>query len=298
MKRVPLTFLVFAMTGGCMALQPDLIDEAPVSPSRHTSTQAQAWSSVPSSVKAAPKGNDKSESKIIKTAYSESKAAQEESLPISLGMLRLMNNKRITFHYEADDIRATSAANLEIWGTTDMRNWRKYETVAQTSSSLAVEVKDEGLYGFTMIARGTNEAAKSQPPAGEPPQVWVAVDLTKPFVQLLDTELNVHAAAPVVIVRWSAKDRSFGPQPMTVLYAERPEGPWRPLAANLENSGRCEACLPPHLTGKLYLRVQAADMMGNFGQSQTTELRLPNRPSLDASRASHSAVSILAVDGR
>lgn len=298
MKRVPMTFLGLAVMGGCMAFKPDLIEEAPSTPPQNSSAQAQPWSYLPQSAKAAAeKSNDKSESTIIKASYTETKPAHEESPPINLGMLRLTNSKRITFHYEADDVAVASATDLEIWGTIDMRNWKKYETAARSPSSLAVEVKDEGLYGFTMIARGKDDSAKNSPPVGEPPQVWVAVDLTKPFVQMLDAELNAQEAASAMIVRWSAKDRNFGPQPITVLYAERAEGPWRPLAANLENSGRYEGPLPPHLAGNVYVRVQAADLMGNVGVSQTTALRLPNRPAVDAAHVSHSAVSILAVDG-
>lgn len=250
---------------------------------------------MPQSAKAAAQTTSvKAENTIIQAAYTEAKPVLEESPPINLGMLRLMNTKRITFHYEASD---AGAANLEIWGTTDMRNWKKYEAAARSPSSLAVEVKDEGLYGFTMIARGKDEPTKDQPPVGELPQVWVAVDLTKPFVQLLDAAINAPAPAPAVTVRWNAKDRSFGPHPITLFYAERAEGPWRPLAANLENSGRYEGSLPPHLSGNVYVRVQAADLMGNVGTSQTTALHLPSRPTVDAARVSHAPVSILAVDG-
>jgi hypothetical protein len=212
-------------------------------------------------------------------------------------MVRLTNSKRITFHYELDDTTSNGGANLEIWGTADMHNWKKYDVLSRTPSALAVEVREEGLYGFTMIDPGKGDAAKSQPPSGEPPQVWVAVDLTKPGVQLIDAELNVRAQTPALIVRWIARDRNFGPQPITVLYAEHSEGPWRPLTASMENSGRYEGPLPSHLNNNVYLRVQAADLMGNIGLSETTVVRIPSRSAIDSARASHPAVSILSVDG-
>jgi hypothetical protein len=278
MKRVPILFLVLAVTGGCMLTEPDRIEDPPYASPRRLAEQAQAWSYQPQSTKAAvQKTNAKAENTLVKAAYTETKPAQEESPPVTLGILRLTNSKRLTFHYESSDAAPAGAANLEIWGTTDMRTWKKYEAMSHSPSSLAVEVQDEGLYGFTMIARSKDQPATEQPPAGEPPQVLVAVDLTKPAVQLLDAEMNIQTQTPGLVVRWDAKDRNFGPQPITVLYAERPDGPWRPLAANLENSGRYQGLLPPHLADKVYVRVQAADLMGNIGMSKTTVLHLPSQ---------------------
>lgn len=275
MKRFPILFLVLTVTGGCMLFEPDRIEDPPYASPRRLAEQAQPWSNQPQSTKAAvPKTNGKIESTLVQAAYTETKPAQDESPTVTLGILRLTNNKRLTFHYESSDAASTGAANLEIWGTTDMRTWKKYDTSSRSPSSLAVEVKDEGLYGFTMIARGKDQPATEQPPAGEPPQVLVAVDLTKPVVQLLDAEMNVQTQNPGLVVRWNAKDHNFGPQPITLLYGEGPDGPWRPLAANLENSGRYEGFLPPHLADKVYVRVQAADLMGNIGMSKTTVLRI------------------------
>jgi hypothetical protein len=298
MKRVLGIFSTLAVMGGCMAVEPDPIVEYPSAPSKQFSPQAQAWSYQPQSAKAAAKNtNDKADNTIVKASYNETKPAEEETPPVNLGMVRLTNSKRITFRYEYDE-KASKETNLEIWGTTDMHNWKKYDTVSRASSSLAVEVREEGMYGFTMIARGKGDSAKSQPPAGEPPQIWVAVDLTKPAVHLIDAELNVRTQTPALTVRWIAKDRNFGPRPITVLYAEGPEGPWRPIAANVPNSGRYEGPLPPHLNSNVHLRVQAADLMGNVSMSQTTALRIPSRSSIDTARASHPAVSILSVDGK
>ncbi len=322
MKRVFMPFLVAAVMGGCMAIEPDPIEDAPYArPQRvPAQSQSQSWSYLPQSAKAALQNtnnktentvtkasvspslqpsqsdtNNKSENTLVQAAYTETKPVQAESLPTSLGMLRLTNNKRISFHLDSSEAASPAVANLEIWGTTDMRNWKKYQAEARSPSSLAVVVKDEGLYGFTMIARGKDEPATDHPPAGEPPQVWVAVDLTRPVVKMLAAEVNAHPQTPALIVRWSAKDRNFGPQPITVLYAESLEGPWRPLAANLENSGRYEGAPPPYLGDNLYVRVQAADLMGNVSMSQTTELRTPSRSSSSAARVGQPDGPVLPV---
>jgi hypothetical protein len=204
--------------------------------------------------------------------------AEAESPPVNLGLLRLINSKRITVRYEVKDPASVGVGELEVWGTTDLRTWRKYDLTTRSPSSLAVEVPGEGLYAFTVVARAKGDAARSQPPSGEPPQMWVAVDLTKPVVQLLNTETNVRERAPALVVRWNAKDRNLGPRPITLLYAERPEGPWLPIAANLENTGRYEWTMPASVPAQVCVRVQAADLMGNVGLAQSAMLRTPQRP--------------------
>lgn len=321
MNRIIVTFLVLAVISGCMAVDPDPIEDTMYTPPRRPQRplpQSQAWSYTPqnttvaaknpnnaassaaamASKPSAPRSTEtKTENTIVKASYTEAKPAEVETPLVNLGMLRLTSSKRITFRYEIKDAASVGASGLEIWGTTDMHTWKKYDSKARPPSSLAVEVKDEGLYGFTMIARGKDEPAQSQPPSSEPPQVWVAVDLTRPVVQVLGAEVKMQARKPALLVRWSAKDRNLGPRPITLLYAEHPEGPWGPLAANLENSGRYEGSPPPSLGDTVYVRVQAADLMGNAGTAQSMPLHLPNQPSTSTARTHHKAVSIVSVDG-
>jgi hypothetical protein len=213
-----------------------------------------------------------------KPTSSTPETAEAKSPPVNLGVLRLINSKRITFRYEVKDPASAGVAGLELWGTTDSRSWKKYDTVKSAPNSLVVDVKDEGLYGFTMVARGKDELTKNQPPqSGEAPQVWVAVDLTKPVVQLLGADLNITSRTPTVVIRWTAKDRNLGPRPVTVLYAERLEGPWTPIAANLENNGHYDWVMSNCVPSRVYVRVQATDLMGNTGMAQTTTLHIPGR---------------------
>jgi hypothetical protein len=247
-----------------------------------TYTEVKGSSDSDSALSAAAKSGS------AKTSSSKTpERAEAKSPPVNLGVLRLLNSKRITFHYEIKDAASAGVAGLEMWGTTDnMRSWKKYDIVKRTASSLVVDVKDEGLYGFSMIARGKGELAKNQPPQpGEPPQVWVAVDLTKPVVQMLGAELNIMAQTPALVVRWNAKDRNLGPRPITLLYAERLEGPWTPIAANVENNGRYEWIMPACVPSSVYVRVQAVDLMGNTGMAQTSTLHIPGRSSISTVRS-------------
>jgi hypothetical protein len=183
--------------------------------------------------------------------------------------LRLVNSKRIAFHFEIKDPTATPCV-VEVWGTQDLKSWKKYEPLTHKSKTV-VEVKDEGLYGFTLLARGAGSVSKA-PQQGEVPQVWVAVDCTRPAVQFVGAELNILSKTPTLVVRWIATDKNFGPRPVTLYYADHAEGPWTLLVGNVENTGRYEWPLPTNLPSALHLRVQAVDLMGNVGMAQTPNL--------------------------
>jgi hypothetical protein len=204
--------------------------------------------------------------------------SEVETTPTNPSILRLVNCKRVAFHYEIKDSGSSGVAALELWGTRDMHNWRKYDVIKRTPQSYVVEVQDEGLYGFTMLAHGKGETEKVLPQPGDTPQVWVAVDLTKPAVQLVGAELNILSRIPSLVIRWTAKDANLGSSPITLAYAERLEGPWTPIAANLENSGRYEWTMPSCVPANVFVRVQANDLAGNVGLAQTpTPLPIPGR---------------------
>jgi hypothetical protein len=188
--------------------------------------------------------------------------------------LRLVNSRRIAFGYEVKD--GSPSTPVEVWGTQDMKAWKRYEPVAHKGHGCVIEVKDEGLYGFVLRARG--EPGKDAPPAGEAPQVWVAVDVTRPVVQLLAAEMNDGPKAPALVIHWSAHDKNLGLRPVTLSWAEKADGPWTAIAANVENTGRYEWTLPHGLPPAVYLRVQAADLMGNVGTAQTSHRLVLPRP--------------------
>jgi hypothetical protein len=197
--------------------------------------------------------------------------------------LRLVSSRRVSFNFEVKDPSADVAV-VELWGTRDLKTWKQYETTTHAPHAVVTELKDEGMYGFTLLARSSGSTGRDHPQPGDLPQVWVAVDYTRPAVQFLGAELNLTARAPTVILRWSAQDRNFGPHPITLSYAQQAEGPWTLIAANVDNTGRYEWALPATVPSSMYVRIHALDLMGNGGSGQSSNpLRLPR--SLIASAA-------------
>ncbi len=228
--------------------------------------------------------------------------------------IRMVNSKRVTLNFELKDVGASGVSGVELWCTQDAHTWKKGEIEAQTNHSFTVEVKEEGLYGFTLLARNGSGVGKEDAPApGEQPQVWVMVDVTKPTVQISSVEINHVGKEPTVEIHWSAKDKNLGPKPITLSFAEQSEGPWTPIAAGVENSGSYEWQPPATAPHRLYLKVEAVDMPGNTASAQTANpLRLdtatavvappppdlahktlPAPPALDTSRPT---AAILAVE--
>jgi hypothetical protein len=182
---------------------------------------------------------------------------------------RMVNTKKFSLNFEVKDVGVTGISSVDLWCTQDMHTWKKFESVQQLANALLVEVKEEGTYGFTLLARNGNGLGKAPPQPGDLPQVWVSVDLTPPAVTLSGVEMSLTSKTPGLIIRWTAKDRNFGPRPVTLSYASNPEGPWTLMAANVDNTGRYEWPLTDSVPANMYVRVQAADLNGNVGYAQT-----------------------------
>ncbi len=189
-------------------------------------------------------------------------------LPGGTPVLRVVNSKRITLDFELKEA-GPGVTGVDLWVTRDMKTWKKYEGVRPTTRAYVIEVKDEGLYGLTLIAR-SNTGPALVPQPGDLPQVWVTVDTTPPVVQLAGVDLSLTSKEPTLIVRWKAQDRNFNKRPITITCAEQPEGPWVTLAGGLENTGRSEVPLTATLPKRVFLRVEAQDLAGNVGRAQTS----------------------------
>jgi hypothetical protein len=186
--------------------------------------------------------------------------------------VRVVNSKRISINYELKEVGKSGVAVVELWYTrNDGRTWQKYDerTNPQSPYVYVVEVNDEGLYGFTLVARNRAGFGEQPPKAGDPPQVWVEVDLTKPAVRLQAVEVGRGQEAGNLTITYTATDKNLGLQPITLSWAEKPEGPWVPLADKEENSGRFVWRMPETVPYQFFVRVEAVDRAGNVGADET-----------------------------
>jgi hypothetical protein len=184
--------------------------------------------------------------------------------------VRMVNNKRISINYEIKDVGKSGIAVIELWYTrTEGRNWQKYEERTNPQPPYTFEVSDEGLYGFTLVARNKAGGGEQPPKVGDLPQVWVEVDLTKPLVRIQSVDVGKGTDLGNLTITYNASDKNLARQAISLLYAEKPEGEWKPIATNEENTGRYLWRMPTDVPYQFYVRVEAADRAGNVGSAET-----------------------------
>lgn len=190
------------------------------------------------------------------------------------GAVRRVNTKRISLNYEIKDVGKSGIAVIELWYTRDpqARTWQKHDERANNPQPpYVVDVTDEGLYGFALVAKSGVGLGEQPPRVGDPPQVWVEVDLTKPKVQLLNMDVGRGADTGNLTITWSASDKNLGPRSITLSYAERAEGPWTPIVAGEENTGRYVWRMPAEVPYQFHVKVEATDLAGNVGSAETAK---------------------------
>jgi hypothetical protein len=194
-------------------------------------------------------------------------------------VVRLVNKKRITLNYEVHDVGPSGVSGVELWYTRDSKDWRKHDGPPEKKPPYVIEVQEEGLYGFTLLAKNGIGLSKDPPKSGDLPQVWVEVDLTKPAVALTEVKAGYENKVPALTIQWKASDKNLGAQPVAIAYSDKEDGPWQPIATNVENSGRFVWPLRPGLPARIFVRVEAKDLAGNLGMAKT-----PSPVQVDLSR--------------
>lgn len=185
--------------------------------------------------------------------------------------VRMVNSERVSLNYELKEVGPSGVSVVELWYTQDGRSWQKHSEDPAARPPYVVNVKEAGVYGFTLVVRSGVGLSDRPPQVGDPPQIWVEVDLTKPAVQLLNVEVGRGIEKGNLTISWNATDKNLGRQPITLSYAEQPTGAWTTIAANLENTGRHVWRMPANVPYKFFVRVEAADRAGNVGAAVTPQ---------------------------
>ena len=180
-----------------------------------------------------------------------------------------VNCRSLVIDFELKGLGTSGIGSVELWYTRNGQIWRKYPGPAQSSSPFVVDVTEDGLYGFTVVAKNGMGIGKAPPRPGDPPHVWVDVDTTRPEVHLLSTQAGVDESGRTLTLRWTATDRNLVARPITLSYAENPQGPWMPFATNLDNSGFYSWRMSPGLPSQVLVRVEATDRVGNISGDQS-----------------------------
>ena len=166
----------------------------------------------------------------------------------------------------------SNIGSVELYLTKDEgRTWQKWADDPDLKPPITAELPGEGVYGFRLVIHSGAGLSKGTPQSGDLPEMRVEVDTTPPVVELY--ELRPDPSRPnTLILTWTAKDKNLAADPITLQWAERPDGSvWNSIAAGLANSGQYLWQLPPNMPPRVYLRVSARDTAGNTGVAETRE---------------------------
>jgi hypothetical protein len=200
-------------------------------------------------------------------------AFQPTSLPTTERTSRKQVNARtFALEYELADVGGYGVSRVELWGTRDHgKSWRCFARDDDLRSPVNVSVDAEGLYGFRLLAESAGGAPVATPRPGDQPELWVEVDLHRPFAELTAVEQAAGQSSGQIVLRWKAEDQNLDPRPITLFYSSRPGGPWSIIAGELQNTGEFSWRVERHVPDRCYLRIEARDLAGNRGAFQTLE---------------------------
>ena len=122
---------------------------------------------------------------------------------------RMVDSRVFELEYKVDSVGPSGVRRVELWGTLDGgRTWTSFGVPKQIKSPLVVGVQHEGLYGFRVAVQNGAGVWSGRPRPGDPPDVWVGVDLTKPSVHIRDVR---PSNAPNLPARTTSQSDSPAP---------------------------------------------------------------------------------------
>jgi hypothetical protein len=201
--------------------------------------------------------------------------------------VQMVKKRQVTIDYEVTKFGPSGIKSVELYVTRDDgRNWQRCDgedsvsatppveahgAAASLKRALTVELQSDGLYGFYLVVKSGAGLGKPPPQSGEPPQMRIEVDTTAPKADLFEPRPH-PTRRDCLILSWTATDNKFGPTPITLQWAERPDGEWRTIGSGeLPNTGEYVWQVPANIPPHVYLKLLARDLAGNESVAQTPQ---------------------------
>jgi hypothetical protein len=186
--------------------------------------------------------------------------------------LRMVNSTAFELDYDVESVGRSGIAKVELWVTRDGgRTWNSMGVDSDNRSPFRATVDGEGVYGFRMTVESGSGLSGRAPHAGDLPDVWIGVDLSRPVARLIAAEPGAGDRVGEMIIRYEASDALLSKGPVTLLRSTQPGGPWTTIAAGLDNSGQYSWRFDNTVPDRVYLRLEVRDEAGNIGAYEAAD---------------------------
>jgi hypothetical protein len=199
--------------------------------------------------------------------------------------VQVINRRQVKVEFAVAKYGPTGLGGVDVYLTTDDgRSWIQSKLdpgawslppsvtpgAGPLRGSVTVQLEKEGVvYGIYLIVKSKSLLGKPPPRSGDAPQLRVEVDTTAPFAQLGKPEADT-TQPNTVIMTWSATDAHMAPNPITLEWAPKKDGPWQFIGSPaLPNTGRYNWQITPDVPPSVFLRLTVRDVAGNVAIAET-----------------------------
>ncbi len=218
------------------------------------------------------------------TAVPAALPSMRESLPqvaeapvVGTGNLpkpKYFNSPRVGLDYSIKKVGPSGVSKIDVYVTTEQGgNWKKLTTIEDPSNHSDVELPGEGVFGIRLAATNGNGFGGKIPGPGDLPTAIFEIDMTGPNLKV---DIDPVTKVGTIDIRWQVSDKNLSAEPIQILYAAQPTGPWLIAGTKLKNDGLFRWNLPRDIPQNFVIRIEARDLAGNM-----THLDTPNPVSLD-----------------
>lgn len=173
------------------------------------------------------------------------------------------------FHldYDVEATNGNNVARVSLWTTVDNgQTWTLYGEDPDKISPFLVDVAQDGIYGFRMLIENSDGIAPRPPQSGDSADVWIHVDSALPTARIVSARFGRNANLGQLQIYWDAADENLADQPITLLYSDQPNGPWRVIAEQITNTSRFDWNVKESVPSDFYLQLEVRDKAGNIAR--------------------------------
>ncbi|MBI3411475.1 MAG: Rieske 2Fe-2S domain-containing protein [Planctomycetes bacterium] len=210
------------------------------------------------------------------------------TLPAGALPRQLLSTTQASIEYRIAQVGPSGVGKVEVYLTTDNgQTWKRHAEDADRRSPAEIVLPGEGVFGIRLVVTNGNGFGGAPPTRGDVPTCLIEVDTTAPFVQMRPIEPIAQNGC--LEICWTATDKHLGPEPVSLFYRARAEGPWQVIARNVKNDGLYRWAFPRDMGPQFFVKIEVVDQAGNTAHTET-----PNPIVLDMTEP---RISVVGVSG-